>query len=68
MVKSIYRKEAITRKEAIDEITDLCLSRDCLHCPNKLYCESLDNRGIEKFEDMTDYQLQHILTELEKAN
>lgn len=55
MVKSIYRKEAITRKEAIDEIIDL-------------YCESLDNRGIEKFEDMTDYQLQHILTELEKAN
>lgn len=47
MVKSIYRKEAITRKEAIDEITDLCLSKDCLHCPNKLYCESLDNRGIE---------------------
>lgn len=66
MIKSL---EPISREKAIAKIWGMCSSIEfCEDCPNDLYCESLRKRGHYPFEKMTDYQLQHIITELEKVN
>lgn len=57
----------VTKRTAIAHIRDYCecVGSGCEECPSEIYCKSLHDRGIKRFEELEDYQIQAIINRID---
>lgn len=55
----------VSKRIAIAHIRDYCECVGCEDCPSNYYCASLEERGLNHFEGLEDYQLQGIINRID---